>query len=716
MSAQMIVRSSAAALGAAALVSCTPDAVQPDRMPVEMVVILPATATVAVGANVPLMAEVRNGAGILLAGRRVHWSSEDPSVAVVSADGLVTARRVGTVQVAASIEGKSGLAEITVNPTPVATVRLSPTSLDLFVGSSAQILAEPLDPLGGPLSDRPVSWASNNASVATVSATGLVTALAPGGAIVTASSEGKTALASVTVAVVPVTSVVVAPDSAWIVVGQTAQLQAQPRDTSARPLPGRVVAWSTSSAQIATVTSTGVVTAVSPGSATITASSEGRHGSAAITVGLKPVNAVIVSPSQLSVVAGGTAQLTAQVTDDQGVVLAGRPVSYASANAQVATVSASGLVTGVTPGSAAITVTSEGKSGTAAVIVTPIPVATVVVSPAAPNVIAGQTVNLAAEARSAGGQVLAGRQVSWSSGAPAVATVSATGTVTGVTPGSAVIFASIDGVLGSVTVSVRPVPVATVTVSPSTAALAAGLTLQLTATLRDANANPLTGRVVGWSSSNASVASVSSSGFVTAVTPGSTTITATSEGRTGTAAITVAAPPASPVASVTVAPASLPLQLGATGVLTATARDASNNVLAGRAMVWSSSNVSVATVAPNGTVTAVAAGGATVTATSEGKSGTASVTVTAPPPATPTLTVTPASATVNVFGTTKLTATARNASGNVVPGASVTWSTSNGLVANVAQDGTVSGLLPGTATITATWGSVTGTATVTVQF
>ena len=141
-----------------------------------------------------------------------------------------------------------------------------------------------------------------------------------------------------------------------------------------------------------------------------------------------------------------------------------------------------------------------------------------------------------------------------------------------------------------------------------------------------ASGNVLTGRTVTWSTSSASIATVSQTGVVTGVAAGTATITATSEGKTGTATITVTAVP---VATVTVAPTTLPLQVGQTGTLTATTRDAANNVLTGRVIAWSSSSPNVATVAPNGTVTAVAVGTATITATSEGKSGTATVTVTA---------------------------------------------------------------------------------------
>jgi hypothetical protein len=160
----------------------------------------------------------------------------------------------------------------------------------------------------------------------------------------------------------------------------------------------------------------------------------------------------------------------------------------------------------------------------------------------------------------------------------------------------------------------------------------AGQTVQLTATTLDAGNNVLTGRTIAWSSSNESVATVDADGLVRGVSSGTATITATSEGQSGSALVTVM-PPA--VASVSVAPATPTVVGGQTVELTATTRDAGNNVLTGRAIAWSSSNEAVATVDANGLVTARSAGTATITATSEGQSGSAFVTVTPRPPLNP---------------------------------------------------------------------------------
>src|SRR5439155_193222 len=244
-----------------------------------------------------------------------------------------------------------------------------------------------------------------------------------------------------------------------------------------------------------------------------------------------------------------------------------------------------------------------------------VPVSSVTVSPASATVQVGQTVQLTATPKDASGNPLTGRAVTWSSSNTAVASVDGNGLVTGGTSGSATITATSEGQSGTSSITVSGVAVSSVTVTPASANLPVGQTVQLTATPKDANGNPLTGRMVTWSSSNNSVASVTSSGLVSGGAAGSATITATSEGQSGTAAITVT--------PVTAAAASVQLT-------SANPKDASGNPLTGRTITWSSSDNSVATVSSSGLVSGVVAGSATITATSEGQSGPSAITVTPP--------------------------------------------------------------------------------------
>jgi hypothetical protein len=184
---------------------------------------------------------------------------------------------------------------------------------------------------------------------------------------------------------------------------------------------------------------------------------------------------------------------------------------------------------------------SDGATGGTPV---PAPVAAVGVSLTSASVGVGETTQASATLHDASGAVLGGRFVSWSSSSGSVATVSATGLVTAVSSGSAVITAASEGQSGSASLSVTVAPVATVAVRLVTNSMVVGGTTEAFATLRDANSNVLANRTTTWSTSNASVATVSSTGLVTAAGVGAATVRATSEGITGSADLAVAAPAA----------------------------------------------------------------------------------------------------------------------------------------------------------------------------
>src|SRR5436189_111560 len=267
---------------------------------------------------------------------------------------------------------------VTVAPvSPVATVTVAPTSANLQTGQTVQLTATARDASGNVLSGRVMTWSSSSSSVASVNGSGLVTGAGAGSATITATSEGQSGTSGVTVTFVPVASVTVNPASASVQVGQTVQLSATPRDANGNALPGRTVTWASTNTTVATVNGQGLVTAKVVGSATITATSEGQSGSAAITVTAAPVATVTVSPAAAAVQPGQTVQLTATTKDANGNILTGRTVTWASNSNPAATVSSGGLVTGVATGTALITATSEGKTGSAVVAVgTPPPPAT----------------------------------------------------------------------------------------------------------------------------------------------------------------------------------------------------------------------------------------------------------------------------------------------------------------------------------------------------
>jgi uncharacterized protein YjdB len=268
---------------------------------VDVVVVSGLLPQYVVGQTAQASAAVRDAAGNAL-NRSVTWSSTATNVATVSGSGLFTAVAAGTTQIRASSGGVTASVNVTVI-VPVASVTVAPASATLLAGQTVQLVATPRDAAGNALTGRTVTWSSSTNAV-TVSANGLVTAVSTGGAVVTATSEGRTGTASITVNP-PVASVFLSPTSASLTVGQTAQFTATPRDAAGNALAGRVVVWSITGTA-ATVSQTGLVTAIAVGTSTVTATSEGMSASATVTVAA--AQQLTVSPASLSAghTVGGT--------------------------------------------------------------------------------------------------------------------------------------------------------------------------------------------------------------------------------------------------------------------------------------------------------------------------------------------------------------------------------------------------------------------------
>jgi trimeric autotransporter adhesin len=592
---------------------------------VASVSINPPTTTVSIGAQIPLQALVQDQSGRTITATEVFWSVQDPNVATVSSAGVVTGVGLGSTQVAASANGKSGIATITVEKTPVASVVVTPPHVDAAPGGTAQFTAIAYDAAQNPLNGRAITWSTSNGAVAAVDANGNMTAVGQGSATITATSEGKGGVATVTVSQAAVATVTVTPAPLSMSVGQTTQLAATLKDASGNVLNGRAVTWSSSNAGVATVSSSGLVTGVAAGPTTITATSEGKSGTAAVTISNVAVGSVAVQPQGPTIMQGANVQLSATVRDVNGVVVTDRVVTWATSSAAVATVSASGVVTGVGSGSVTITATSEGKSGTTSVTVLAVPVASVTIQPASPDtVFIGYTAQLTAITKDAAGGVLNGRAVTWHSNNTAIATVDAAGLVSGVTAGSTTITATSEGKTASVTMVSIKAPVGSVVVvagadSVNTANTPAGST-QFTATVRDVKGTVVTDRTITWAATPGSVATVSPNSGATVTVSGKSKgqakIIATAETKADTATVNVV----TAVTSVVITPATKTLSVSAAPTVQLTANcngpsTACSGVVPGRTIQWTSSNPNVATVSSSGLVTAVAVGTAQITAT-----------------------------------------------------------------------------------------------------
>lgn len=522
----------------ASLTSCSTSSVT-DLPAVESIELTPPGATLEAGRTLALLARPLDADGTVVTARTVVWSSSNTQLATVSNAGVVTARAAGEVRIAASAGGQSAVATITVLAREVASVQVTPVALSVRVRRTAPLEARALDAEGQILSDRTIVWSTNDPTIATVSAQGVVTGVAAGATTITATTAGRSGQAAITVTPEPVATVTVAPARDTLAVGLDLELTATVYSADGAVLSDRSVAWSVSDPEVASVSSAGVVTALTPGSATVSAVSEGRVGQSAIVVLARLANAITVLPGTSTIEVGGSVTLATQITDPNGNLIPDRVVVYSSDNTSAATVSQQGVVSGHAAGVARITATSDGRSATATVTVINVPVATVQIVPATSDLQPGGSRLLSVQARSSSGALLSGRAVAWISGASAFATVSSGGLVLGVAPGVAVIAATVEGVTGFATITVRAPVVATVAVSPSPATVAVNDQLMLSATALTESGAAIPGRLFTWTTSNPQVAFVSGSGTVIGVSAGTAIISATTGGVSGTSMVTV---------------------------------------------------------------------------------------------------------------------------------------------------------------------------------
>jgi uncharacterized protein YjdB len=321
--------------------------------------------------------------------------------------------------------------------------------------------------------------------------------------------------------------VAVTPSRIEIIEGESAVLSAS---VSPEAASDRAVAWSSSDRSVATVDKAGTVHGLRPGTATVTATAEGKSGTCAVTVKAKAIGVteVTLDKTELTLTEGETETLTATVRPDNAN---NRKVTWSSDKTEVATVDGAGRVTAVKAGEAVVTVTTEdgGRTATCAVTVKAktVSVTEVTLDRAELTLTEGETETLTATVKPDNAD---NRKVTWSSDKTEIATVDGAGKVTAVKAGEAVVTVTTeDGgktATCKVTVKAKVVPVTGVDVKPWSVTIGANGTTKLTCTVAPSNA---TNRNVRWESDNPSVATVDSDGNVRAVSAGVAKVSAVTE-------------------------------------------------------------------------------------------------------------------------------------------------------------------------------------------
>lgn len=569
------------------------------------------------------------------------WTSANPSAATVSSAGLLSAAAAGSSTITASVNGLTGTTTATVTTAVPTSVTVTPaipgTQAGLTVGFTAT----------GSFSDGSVQnitstaqWGSGTPAVATVSnqtgQQGVATALSAGTATISATMGAVGGSSVLTVGTATLQSIAITPVSPQMAAGTTLQFAATGTfsDGSTQVLTN-MVSWSSGSTSTATISGTGLATAIMPGSSTISASSGAVTGNATLTVSTATLTSIALTPAAATIAAGNVQQFAATGTFSDGSTQDITQIGYwNSAVGSTATVSdlagSLGLASGLSPGTTTIRVVSNGVMGTATLNVSGATLMSIALNPALATVQLGATQQFTAMGTFSDGSSQDVTEIAaWNSSASGVAIVGngvgSAGLVTSAGNGTAAISANVGAVSGSGQLTVQSTLVS-ISVTPANATIAMGNTQQYTATgtFSDGSTQDLTSSV-NWSSSAPNVVSIAAGGLASTLQIGGATIIAVSGSISGSTGITVSAPV---LLSISVSPgsASIPVLSSQQYSATGTYSDGSVQTLT-NSVTWSSSSTNVATISAVGLASSMQAGTATISATLGTVIGTSSLSV-----------------------------------------------------------------------------------------
>lgn len=490
---------------------------------------------------------------------------------------------------------------------PVTSVSLSQATAEMIVGETVQLSAKILP---SNATEKTIIWSSSKQSVATITQDGLVTALSVGTSNITAMAGGKTGTCVVTVSkkIVEVSSIELNKTELSLVEGEEFSLTAtvKPEDAT-----DKTVTWSSSDATIASVAE-GKVKGIKEGSVIITAKAGETSASCSVIIAKKTiaVTSIGLNKTTLTLTKGQSENLVATVQPEDAT---DKSVTWTSSNKTIATVE-NGKVTAIGGGEATITA-KAGEVEAACVVTVTVPVSSVSLNHTTLSLVEGEEATLTATVKP---DDVTDKTVIWTSSNPAIASVE-NGKVYALLEGKATITARAGNKEATCSVSVQKkiIAVTGVSLNKTTLNLNKGQAEVLTATVTPSDA---TDKTISWSSSNPTIASVNSSGQVSALKSGNAVITAKVGEKSASCSVTVS----TPVESISLDCTSVSLEEGQSITLVATINPSDADE---KTVEWRTSNTSVATVT-NGEVTAVGEGTCTITAMAGNKTAECKVAVT----------------------------------------------------------------------------------------
>ncbi len=560
------------------------------------------------------------------------------------------------------------------------------------------------------------TWTSKNANVAGISSSGLVSSIAVGQAVISASSGSLDGSAQLTIGKSALVSLAVTSSASSLPLGSTAQLKATGTytDKSTQDLTS-TVSWTSSEPGIATVSSSGLTSSAGIGNATLTATLNSISANTQLSVSAPALLSIAVSSDRSTIALGTTAQFIAKglYTDGSAQDLSSS-VSWTSAPAGIVKLNSGGLATGKAVGAASINAVAGSISGTSQLIVSSAVLTSISVASSKSSVPLGTTQQLAATGTYSDGSTHdLTSSVTWTSAPAGVIAIGSNGLATSKAVGTATITATSDSVNGTDQLTVSSAALRSISVASSKSSIPLGTTQQLaaTGTYSDGSTHDLTSSAT-WTSAPAGIITIGSNGLVTSKAVGTATITASSNSINGSGKLTVA--PAI-LASISIGSSKPTMPLGTTQQLIATGvfTDGTSHNLT-TSVAWSSSSQTVVSVDVNGVATAKSQGATTVTAFSNSIGASAPLAVSSA--TLSSISISPSNPTVPMSSSQQLSAVGTFTDGSTQDlTQTATWNVDNPAVVSVNPAGLASPLQVGSAVVEATFGSTSGSTTLIVQ-